>query len=142
MKIFFLSICSFLILQTTNAQSKDSIAVANAVTELKNAMIDANVAVLERLASDGLSYGHSGGKIENKAAFINAFASNTSDFVKIDLTEQTIQIIGNAAVVRHKLFATTNDGGKPGEVKLSVMLVWLKQKKQWQLIGRQAVKLL
>ncbi|MEK7226911.1 MAG: nuclear transport factor 2 family protein, partial [Bacteroidota bacterium] len=35
---------------------------------------------------------------------------------------------------------TTNDGGKPGEVHLLVMLVWQKQGGKWILLARQAVK--
>jgi len=67
--------------------------------------------------------------------------SGASDFVTIDLTEQTIKITGNAAVVRHVLNATTNDGGKPGVVKIAVLLVWIKQNKEWKLLARQAVKI-
>ncbi len=141
MKTILIAICSCLFIQTAIAQTKDSIAVSNAVAALKNAMVEGNVAELQGLTSEGLSYGHSSGKVETKAAFIQSFATNASDFVKIDLTDQSIQIIGNAAIVRHKLYATTLDAGKLGEVKLNVMLIWLKQKKNWVLIGRQAVKM-
>jgi ketosteroid isomerase-like protein len=42
--------------------------------------------------------------------------------------------------VRHIFSAVTNDGGKPGEAHLSVLMVWMKQKGQWKLLARQAVK--
>jgi ketosteroid isomerase-like protein len=38
------------------------------------------------------------------------------------------------------LAAVTKDNGKPGSVKLDVLLVWQKEQKEWKLIARQAVK--
>jgi ketosteroid isomerase-like protein len=122
------------------AQSKDEAAVAAAVETLRKAMVDGNRASLEKIAAAELSYGHSGGQLQDKAAFVEAIASGASDFVTIDLTEQTIKVVGDVAIVRHKLAADTNDGGKPGTVKLSILTVWKKQGKEWKLLARQAVK--
>jgi Domain of unknown function (DUF4440) len=127
--------------QTALAQSKDSIQVAKVVTKLAALMVDPNKAELEALVSDQVSYGHSSGKLEGKTSFIESLISGSSDFVKINLTDQTIQLFGKTAIVRNKLFASTNDEGKPGEVKLALILVWQKNQKTWQLIARQAVKL-
>lgn len=137
----FLMITCFSVLNIAFAQSKDEAAVAGAVEALKKAMIDADKAALESLAADDLSYGHSAGKIEDKAEFVRAIVSNESDFVTINLSEQTIKIVGNAAIVRHKLAATTNNNGKPGTANLAVLLVWQKQKGSWKLLARQAVKI-
>ena len=123
------------------AQSKDETAVANAVESLRKAMIDPDKASLDNLTAAELSYGHSSGKIEDKATFMDALLAKRSDFVSIDLTEQTIQVIGNTAIVRHKLSANTNDNGTPGTVKIGVMLIWQKQHNEWKLLARQAFKL-
>ena len=89
---------------------------------------------------DELTYGHSSGKIQDKAAFEEALLSKASDFVTIDLSDQTIKVVGSMAWVRHTLSATTNDGGTPGQTKLYVLSVWMKQKGAWKLFARQAVK--
>lgn len=125
---------------TTRAQSKDELAVGNAVERLRKAMIDGDKAELEAIASDKLSYGHSSGYVEGKKEFVDKIATGKSDFVTIDLKDQTIIVNGKAAVVRHKLNATTNDNGKPGEVHLAILLVFQKENKQWKLLARQAVK--
>ena len=122
------------------AQSKEEAAVTAAVENLKKAMIDGDKAGLQNITADQLSYGHSSGKVEDKATFVDNIVSGKSDFVTIDLTNQTIAIAGDAAIVRHTLAATTNDGGNPGNVKLNILLVWQKQKGQWKLLARQAVK--
>lgn len=114
--------------------------VAKAVESLRLAMIDGDSATLEKLVCDELSYGHSGGHVDDKKEFIEKLSSGRSDFVTIDISDQTIAVSKKVAVVRHKLNATTNDGGKPGEVHLLVMLIWQKQSGRWKLLARQAVK--
>jgi len=114
--------------------------VSEVVEMLRKAMIDADKATLENLTSDSLSYGHSTGRIENKKEFVDNIVSGKSDFVTINLTEQTISILDNVAVVRNVLTAATNDSGKPGTTKLKVLLVWQKEKGKWKLLVRQAVK--
>ena len=123
------------------AQTKDEKDVAAAVEFMRKAMVDGDRANLTKLAADDLSYGHSSGKIQDKKEFVEAIASGASDFVTIDLTDQTIKVAGNTAIVRHKLSAQTNDGGKPGSTVLGIMLVFQKQKGAWKLLARQAYKL-
>jgi ketosteroid isomerase-like protein len=137
----FVTIFLFMIIATgINAQSKDETAVANAVEKLRQAMVDGNKAELENIVFDKLSYGHSGGHIDDKKEFVEKIVSGKSDFVSIDLSEQTISISGKTAIVRHVLKGKTNDSGKPGEVHLRILLVWQKQKGNWKLLARQAVK--
>ena len=128
------------IINSTMAQTKEETAVTAAVETLRKAMIDGDKAGLQNITADQLSYGHSSGKIEDKATFVDNIATGKSDFVTIDLTNQTIAVAGDAAIVRHVLTATTNDNGTAGNVKLSILLVWQKQKGQWKLLARQAVK--
>ena len=139
-KLFFTGIILLTMVMVVNAQSKVETDVADAIEKLRKAMIDGNKEELENIASDKLSYGHSGGHVEGKAEFVEKIVSGKSDFVTIELKDQTISISGKTAVVRHKLNATTNDNGKPGEVHLSILLIFQKDHKQWKLLARQAVK--
>ena len=141
MKMTFLATMLFVVISApVFAQSRDEQSVAAAVESLRKALIDPNKATLDALVLDELTYGHSSGVIQDKAAFEEALLNKSSDFVTIDLSLQTIKVVGNTAWVRHILSATTNDGGKPGSTKLSVLLVWVKQKGVWRLLARQAVK--
>jgi hypothetical protein len=124
------------------AQTKEEKEVAGSVQILRAAMISGDKASLQKITADQLTYGHSNGKLEDKAAFVEALASGTSDFVTIDLEDQTISVVDNTvALVRHKLHAKTNDNGKPGEAHIGILLVWQKQKGSWKLVARQAYKL-
>lgn len=124
----------------TFAQTKDEKAVAMAVDALRKAMVDADKAALEKLISDDLSYGHSSGVVQTKQEFIEALTSGKSDFVTIELGNQTVKVYDKTAIVRHSLSANTNDNNKPGTVKLVILLVWIKKNGQWKLLARQAVK--
>jgi ketosteroid isomerase-like protein len=137
---YSLLLISFFPCMVISAQSKKQNQVATAVQELKQAMISGNKAELERIVANELSYGHSGGTIENKTQFVDKIVSGRSDFLSIELTDQTISVLNKTAVVRHNLEAKTNDNGKPGEVKLRVLLIFQKRGGQWKLIARQAVK--
>lgn len=123
------------------AQSKDEKEVLAAVENMRLALISGEKIALENVAAADLSYGHSSGKIQDKAAFVEAIANGSSDFVSIEFKNQSIKVTGKTAIVRHELHAVTNDGGKPGEAHIGVMLVWQKQGKNWVLLGRQAFKL-
>jgi hypothetical protein len=122
------------------AQEKDAPAVTAAVEAFRKALVDPDKGTLDKLTLDQLTYGHSSGLIQNKTEFEEALLSGKSDFVSMDLSQQTVIVVGNTAWVRHILSAVTNDGGNPGTTHLSVLLVWVKVKGQWRLLARQAVK--
>lgn len=114
--------------------------VENAVNKLKKLMITPDSLALDKLILNNLSYGHSSGKIETKQQFMQSLLSGSSDFVDINLTDQTVTIQNKTALVRHTLNAKTNDKNVPGNVKLNILLVWSKEKAGWKLLGRQAIK--
>jgi len=126
--------------QPAEAQSKAVNDITAIAEKFRVALVDGDTVTLRKLTSPVLSYGHSGGSIQDQEAFLAAFGSGKSDFVTIDVTDQTIALSGDVAIVRHNLAATTNDSGKPGAVKLGVLLIWQKEKSKWHLIARQAVK--
>ncbi len=139
-RLIAVSLFGFLFTTAAFSQNKNEKAVADAVEVMRKAMIDADKAALENIALNELSYGHSGGKVEDKKMFVENIVNGNSDFVDISLTEQKITMSGNTAIVRHRLTANTNDKGKgPGKVDLYILLVWKKQH-GWKLLARQAVK--
>lgn len=140
-KFFYLFLTTLFLSITAQAQSKDEKEVAAAVANLRQGMIDGNKNLLDQVTSADLTYGHSNGKLEDKATFIQVLASGENDFVTMDVSDQTIKILGNTAIVRHNFFAETNNGGTPATTKLGVLLVWQKQQGKWKLIARQAFKL-
>lgn len=133
---------SFLVAITVFGQKKNDIqSVTDAAEKLRSAMISGEKSALESLIVPELTYGHSGGHIDDAKEFVEKLVSKKSDFLTIDITNQNLQIVGNTAIVRHHFYATTADLGKePGDVTLDILLVWTKVKNDWKLLARQAVK--
>ena len=123
----------------TGSSASAEQAVAAAAEKLRVAMIDPTPAALTALVADDLSYGHSGGRVDTKDSFIDLIAGK-SEFVTIAITDQSIKVVGNTAIVRHALTADTNDSGKPGKVQIKILGVWQQQGGQWKLLARQAVR--
>ena len=122
--LFVTTIIFLLLTNFSMAQDKKEADVLQANEKLRLAMIDGDRARLEELVADKLSYGHSSGHIDDKKEFVEKISSGQSDFVTISLSEQTVSVSGKTAIVRHILKSSTNDGGKPGEVNLRVLVVW------------------
>jgi ketosteroid isomerase-like protein len=139
-KNMLLLACFLFVLNHSFSQSSKQAEVEKKVDQLKLAMVEADSIALDKLTATDLSYGHSGGHVDTKAEFISKITSGKSDFTSMELTDQSVLLSGNTAVVRHKLNAATNDNGKPGEVHLQVLLIWQKLHGDWRLLARQAVK--
>lgn len=138
---FALILVSFSNWAQTKSVSKEESAVANRLEVFRKALIDPTESNLKELTSADLSYGHSSGVLENQKIFIQKLLSKESDFVTIEFQNQSIQIVGDLAIVRHNLAAHTKDSGVEKDIKIGNMLVWQKQKNKWILITRQAFKL-
>jgi len=142
MKQIVIVLLTLVFFSNVHGQSKAETQVAAATTALTKAMVDGDRSTLEKLAAEELSYGHSSGHIDDKKEFVEKIASGSSDFLSIDLSDQTILISGKTAIVRHILKGKTQDKGKaPADIHLRIILVWQKQGGQWKLLARQAVKI-
>ena len=118
---------------------EDIRAVENNVSELNEALIKKDAGSLTALSSSGLSYGHSKGKIENRDQFVkNVISEGATQFVSIETENQTVEIVGNNAIVRHTLKVETSKNGVSGNLNIQNLLVWQNSGGKWELIARQA----
>lgn len=124
-----------------NAQSKDVEAVSAAVEKLRKAIVNPEKTILEDIASDALSYGHSAGKVQNKAEFVDDLLKGPFDFSSVETANQTISISGKNAIVRHTFIAKATNAGVPTDIKIGIMMVWRKEGSAWKLYARQAFRL-
>jgi hypothetical protein len=130
----------FLLVNVAFAQSKDERDVEKSIARLTKAIVTYDTQTLDKLTSPLLTYGHSNGVIEDKVEFIQNVTKGKTVFTEISLSEQWVRISGQTATVRHILDANTSTSGVINTIKLKVLLVWVKQKGDWILLARQAVK--
>jgi ketosteroid isomerase-like protein len=122
----------------TQAQGSDAAAVAAAVEALTKAMLAGDRAGLMAVTHERLSYGHSAGRIENRQQFIDPLANKTSVFRSMTVSDQTIDVVGDDAIVRHVLRGESESNGRVNPVNIGILQVWKKQADGWKLLARQA----
>jgi len=140
-KIACLMFCCLLGCTFLFAQSPDEKQVADRLETLRKELVNPDKATLESLAADDLSYGHSTGLLEDKTAFVNDLLSGKTLLTSAIVTDQTIKITGNIAVVRHRLTGENSHNNVVAKVDILVLLVWQKQIGEWKLLARQGVKM-
>ncbi len=98
---------------------------------------------LNDLTAEVLSYGHSNGDIQTQRGFADSLATKNWKFLELNITDQTIDMHGNTAIVRQKLFGVHQKGTtEPGKLALGVLMVWKKEEGKWVVYARQGFKLL
>jgi hypothetical protein len=124
-----------------NAQNKDAQELSAALERLRKAIIDPDKVVLESLTSESLSYGHSAGKIQTKAEFVDDLLYGAFDFISIENLDESISLSGKTAIVRHTFVAKATNAGVPTDIRIGIMMVWRKEGSAWKLYARQAFRL-
>ncbi|MBV9815857.1 MAG: nuclear transport factor 2 family protein, partial [Alphaproteobacteria bacterium] len=83
------------------AEAGDEAAVRQNVEALREALLKADKAQLERLSADQLSYGHSDGRVQNKGEFIDGVVTRKATVKSITFPELKVSVAGDAAIARH-----------------------------------------
>ena len=122
------------------AASTDEAAVAQAIEALRKAILGQEKTQLEALCAEELSYGHSDGRVENKAQFINGVMTRKAILTSLTLSDHTIAIVDTVAIARHTWVSESETDGKPTSTKIGVLQVWQKQGGHWKLLARQSVR--
>jgi ketosteroid isomerase-like protein len=121
-------------------ESADEAAVNRAVDALRKALLEADKARLQ-LTADQVSYGHSDGKVQTKAQFIDGVIGRKAVVKSLDFPELSIAVVGDAAIARHIYSSESETDGKPASVRIGALQVWQKQDGSWKLVARQGFKL-
>ena len=123
------------------AESSDEAAIKQNVEALREALLKADKAQLERLTADQLSYGHSDGRVQNKPEFINGVMTRKATVKSLTFPDLKIELAGDAAVARHLYESESELDGKTTNTRIGTLEVWQKQGGNWKLLARQAYKL-
>ena len=126
-----------------SAQSKDEKALIERTYLLSHTVFGSKDSLtLEDLFAKKASYGHSHGNLQTRQQAIASISKNKSKYT--DTAVSNIQVLmddDDVAIVRHLFKAKENKvDGTVTPLNFSMMLVWVKEKGKWRLMGRQAVK--
>ncbi len=96
---------------------------------------------LKKMLAKTVSYGHSHGNVQTRDELVKAIARNQSNYTDTLISDLKLFMVDNTAIVRYvfKAIEIKKDGSAT-DLNLSIMLVWIKEKREWKLMGRQAVR--
>tara|TARA_R110000764_G_scaffold42426_3_gene95572 strand:+ start:10029 stop:10538 length:510 start_codon:yes stop_codon:yes gene_type:complete len=134
--VFVLTSC-----KDSNTDTNAKIEVAAAVDMLNNAIVNQDEELLKDIALPHLTYGHSTGVIEDRQEFMDQVLNGDFDYTSVGTSDQTIQVSGDMAIVRHILSIEGSNAGQPTSLRLGVILGFQKQGGNWRLLARQGYKL-
>jgi len=133
-----------LLLATTivsNAQSKQEKEIIARTYLLSHTVFGTKDSLtLEDLFAKQATYGHSHGNLQTREEAIKGISKNKSTYTDTSITILKVIIEDDVAIVRHLFKAKENKSdGTVTPLNFTMMLVWIKEKGKWRLMGRQAV---
>jgi hypothetical protein len=141
MKNLLAALVLFLFGLQVNAQSTED-KVWQRVEALHKAVFETkDSATIAGLVSDDLSYGHSGGAIEDKKTMVHNASASKTEYKHPDFERLSMKVIGKTAYARFIFRAGSVEKGVETPLDLGLLQVWQKQHGKWLLVARQAVKI-
>ena len=121
----------------------DEDAVAKNLEAFRAAQAAANAEILASLCAAELSYSHSDGRVEDKAAFVANATNGKSKVLSLVYENPSIKVVGPVAIVRFHWLgeAEAVADGKKSSTNLHILMNWVKQGADWKLLSRSATKL-
>lgn len=116
------------------AETAEEAAVRSAHEAFVKAAKAGDGAALGKLLGSGLQYSHSSAKVETKAEAIAALEKSKGN---LEVLSQVIHVYGKTATIRAKV----TSHAAAGDTQLTILQVWMKNGKDWQMVERQATRI-
>ncbi len=99
------------------------------------AMRDGDVATLDELLADELSYTHSSGSRDTKAQFLAKVGSGHFVYLRIDHPVERVEVYGDTALVIGRMGADLEVQGRPRTLDNFALAVWTRTSGTWRLVA-------
>lgn len=128
---------------SAQAATGEEAAVSRNLEAFRSAQAAANATALTALCAAELSYSHSDGRVEDRAAFVANATNGKSTFTSLAYRDPSIKVVGDAAIVRFHWVAEQESvpDAKKTATNLHILMVWQKQGGDWKLLARGSTKL-
>jgi ketosteroid isomerase-like protein len=132
-------------LPTFAQDKKASNGVEQAVLKLEqqweDALINSDVAALEKIYDDSLTYTHSSGAVDNKSVYVGNIKSGVTKYQSMKRDDIKVSVYGNAALVTcHWEVHVLNRGNKI-DTNARYIHVYVKQKDGWKMVAHQSTRI-
>ncbi len=120
----------------------DEDAIAKNVEAFRAAQAAGNADGIAPLCAEELSYSHSSGAIDTKAALLDGVKNAKYKWTTLEYKNPTVRVVGPAAIVRFNFVGEQEfTDGKKTPQNLAILMNWQKQGNDWKLLSRSATKL-
>ena len=126
-------------LTAANAETPEQIQALD--REWAQACVQADLAKLEQILSDDLTYTHSSGQTQTKAEFIATVREGKTRYRSLEFLQSNVRLYGNSAVSNSEVRVNLTIDGKDVSVHPRFLHVWVKQNGHWQLAAHQGTKI-
>jgi hypothetical protein len=115
--------------------ARDVQAVLDAEARRYRAMLDADLAALDDLCADELSYAHSSGARDTKATYLGKVRSGYYVYRRIDHPHERVEVVGDTAIVVGRMTADLTVAGTAKTIDNLALAVWVRTGTGWRLLA-------
>ena len=117
------------------SREDDGAAVLAGEDRRYRAMLAADLATLDALFADELSYAHSSGARDTKAEYLEKIRSGYYVYHRIDHPVQRVSVVGDTAIVVGRMTADLLVQGTPKTIDNLALAVWTRAAAGWRLLA-------
>jgi hypothetical protein len=114
---------------------EDEKAVLAADDRRFQAMLDGDVATLDALFDDGLSYAHGSGARDTKEEYLGKIRSGYYVYTRADHPVERVEVVGDTAIVVGRMTADVAVEGAPKTIANLSLTVWTRASGDWRLLA-------
>ena len=123
------------------ADHYDEQAALDRETRRFAAMVRKDVAFLNQVLADDLSYTHSSGNLDTKTSFIESVASGRLTYETAVPEGLRVRLFGDVAVLTGMARIRVDVQGEPSDLHIRFTDVYVKREPGWQMVAWQATRL-
>ncbi|MBV8810069.1 MAG: nuclear transport factor 2 family protein [Acidobacteriaceae bacterium] len=124
----------------TSEAVKEVMAIEQARTE---ALDHSDMAALERIMADDITYVHASGKVDTKKSYLDAIRSGQLHYLSWQPKNLQVRMLGNGAVISGEYAVRVKDSrvqSSPFDINIFVLTVYARRDGQWQQIAWQSTR--
>lgn len=143
LKTILLTLCSAGMMLAAAPNAKDQKELLDTIETWKKAVVAKDRATLEKLTHPDVVYSHSkGAKPETREEMIRAFLSPDVVYKSMETKVHSAQQFGKTMMLQGAIRVINVQKGVPSDLELSMLWVWVKDGKDWQLVARQTTRII
>jgi hypothetical protein len=107
------------------------------------ALEHSDIAALERIMADDVTYIHASGKVDTKKSYLDAIRSGQLRYISWRPVDLHVRLLGNSAVINGEYAVKVKDiraQPNPFDINIFILTVYERRNGQWQQIAWQSTR--